>query len=104
MRVKTCVLLCMPLLLAGTPRARAGQDAGQKTAPSAGPIQVFESSEEPRESMQEKSALQFGANRSPSLTISVDDTKKYQQIDGFGASLTDSSAWLLWHKLTEQQR
>jgi glucosylceramidase len=99
-RVKIVALLCVPLLLAGTTRARAGQDAAQ----SAALIKVFESSEDLHESMQEKSALQFGANRSPSLTISVDDTKKYQQIDGFGASLTDSSAWLLWHKLTDQQR
>lgn len=29
------------------------------------------------------------------LTIYVDDSRTYQQIDGFGASLTDSSAWLL---------
>src|SRR5207253_9400817 len=28
------------------------------------------------------------------LTISLDDTKTFQQIDGFGASLTESSAWL----------
>jgi glucosylceramidase len=103
-RVKVCVLFCVPLLLSGTPPARAGQDAVQRSAQSAALIKVFESSEDLHESMQEKSALQFGANRRPSLTISVDETKKYQQIDGFGASLTDSSAWLLWHKLTDQQR
>lgn len=29
---------------------------------------------------------------------------KYQEIDVFGASLTDSSAWLLAHKLSNAQR
>jgi glucosylceramidase len=67
-------------------------------------IEVYESSEDFHESMQEKPALQFGQTRSFFLTIVVDGSKKYQQIDGFGASLTDSSAWLLWHKLTAQQR
>jgi glucosylceramidase len=38
------------------------------------------------------------------LTITVDKDKKYQEIDGFGASLTDSSAWLIQNKLNEEQR
>jgi glucosylceramidase len=38
------------------------------------------------------------------FTITVDDSKRFQQIDGFGASLTDSSAWLIANKLTAAQR
>ena len=34
----------------------------------------------------------------------MNDTKKYQQIDGFGASITDSSGWLLYNKLDSAQR
>jgi glucosylceramidase len=41
---------------------------------------------------------------SSSLTITVNDAQKYQTIDGFGASLTDSSAWLLYTKLTPERR
>jgi glucosylceramidase len=67
-------------------------------------IQVFESSEDKRESLAEKPALAFGTDRAPVLTIFVDDTVKYQEIDGFGASLTESSAWLLKRKLTDPQR
>lgn len=37
-------------------------------------------------------------------TIFVNEKVKYQQIDGFGASLTDSSAWLLNYKLTNSKR
>jgi len=80
--------------------------AQQKAASSheAPRIEVVESSEEQHEVLQEKTSLTFGTSRTANLTISVDDTVKYQQIGGFGASLTDSSAWLLWNKLTEPQR
>ena len=90
-----------PLLMAMLPVSRA-----QKAASSNEPqrIEVVESSEELHETLQEKPALTFGAARTPNLTITVKDTVNYQQIDGFGASLTDSSAWLLWNKLTEVQR
>src|SRR5207244_10801282 len=78
----------------------------QKTAsPNEAPrIEVVESSEEQHETLQEKPALTFGTARAPNLTITVNDAVKFQQIDGFGASLTDSSAWLLWNKLTQAQR
>jgi glucosylceramidase len=67
-------------------------------------IDVFESSEASSESLQKKAAIQFGKERSDALTITVDDSKKYQEIDGFGASLSESSAWLLKRKLTDSQR
>jgi glucosylceramidase len=38
----------------------------------------------------------------PILTVQADTP--FQSIDGFGASLTDSSAWLLSHRLSEQGR
>lgn len=36
--------------------------------------------------------------------IEVDDSKRFQEMVGFGASLTDSSAWLIQHKLYPAQR
>src|SRR5215472_18117892 len=85
----------------------SGAAPAQQKAPSSseGPrIEVVESSEDQHETLREKPALTFSATRTPNLTITVNDAVKYQQIDGFGASLTDSSAWLLWNKLTEAQR
>ena len=38
------------------------------------------------------------------LAINVDDTIRYQTLEGVGASFTDSSAWLVWNKLTPAQR
>ncbi len=82
--------------------AQANQNPGE--AKSAIRIDVVESSEDLHESLQAKPELHFGTARAPFLTIAVDDSVRFQQIDGFGASLTDSSAWLLSHKLTEAQQ
>jgi len=95
---------CLASLFISIPTAFAWQHPVSPSAKEAVPIEVVESSDEVHESFEQKPALHFAATRSPSLTIVVDESKKYQQMDGFGASLTDSSAWLLSHKLTEQQR
>ena len=38
------------------------------------------------------------------VTINIDDTKCFQTMDGFGASLTDSSAWLISKSMKPDQR
>ena len=40
---------------------------------------------------------------SNSLQIQVDESIEYQQMDGFGAALTDSSAWLISNTLDATQ-
>lgn len=67
-------------------------------------IDVYESSQELHEALQEKPALTFSAAQAPHLTIAVNDATHYQEMDGFGASLTDSSAWLISQKLSKPQR
>ena len=57
-----------------------------------------------KESLQPKDSLSFGATRVPALTIAVQPAKTYQSMEGFGASITDSSAWLLYKKLDAAQR
>ncbi len=37
-------------------------------------------------------------------TIDVDTTRRFQMVVGFGAALSDASAWLIQHKLTPAQR
>lgn len=37
-------------------------------------------------------------------TIAVDETQVYQQLDGFGGTMSDSPAWLIANKLTSAQR
>lgn len=51
-----------------------------------------------------QSSLTFGSVGSNSTTITINDTQTYQQMVGFGASLTDSSAWLIYDKMSQSQR
>ena len=38
------------------------------------------------------------------LTIDIDPGKSYQRMEGFGAALTESSAWLIRKQLSTSQR
>src|SRR5215470_8518552 len=67
-------------------------------------IEVIESVENQSPALVSKPPLRFGKTQTTALTIRVDDSVKYQTIEGFGASLTDSSAWLFDKKLTRDQR
>src|SRR6266446_10711967 len=53
----------------------------------------------------QQSNLSFApdSNSNP-LTVTVDENAQFQEIEGFGASFTDSSAWLVYNKLNSTQR
>jgi glucosylceramidase len=67
-------------------------------------VDVVESVENRTSALEKKPSLHFGKVQSSALTIRVEESIRYQTIDGFGASLTDSSAWLLDRRLTPEQR
>ncbi|NWF69778.1 MAG: glycosyl hydrolase [Chloroflexi bacterium] len=51
--------------------------------------------------------LRFSAGMPPDdmhYVIRVDDSTQYQRMEGFGAAMTDSSAWLLMRLLSDRQR
>jgi O-glycosyl hydrolase len=54
--------------------------------------------------LEPQPALTFGTAAGDGKVINVNENHRYQQMDGFGASMTDSSAWLLWTQMPEQQR
>ena len=64
-------------------------------------VHVTTTSADLKQALQAQPELQFTAAPADasSLIIEVDAAKRFQQIDGFGASLTDSAAWLLETKL-----
>lgn len=49
-------------------------------------------------------ALGATAAQSGDNVITVDDARRYQAMSGFGASITDASAWLIHHRMSEAQR
>ncbi|MFT3669102.1 MAG: glycoside hydrolase family 30 beta sandwich domain-containing protein [Pseudoxanthomonas sp.] len=54
--------------------------------------------------LKPSTTARFGNDKAAKLSITVDDAQRFQEMVGFGASLTDSSAWLIQHKLDAGQR
>jgi glucosylceramidase len=48
--------------------------------------------------------IEMSADESLPVDVTIDINRKYQSIVGFGAAMTDSSAWLLQNKLSDGQR
>jgi glucosylceramidase len=66
---------------------------GAAAAPTA---QVHVTSPDGAAKLAEGTPAEFRRGGSPNLTISVDPSRGYQTMDGFGASITDSSAHVLY--------
>ena len=69
-------------------------------------ISVYQTTPDLLEALSQRAGLHFIAKTAaaPQLPlITVDDSQRFQQIDGFGASLTDAAAWLFAKKLTPAQ-
>jgi glucosylceramidase len=69
-------------------------------------VSVYQTTPDLIEALSPRQALHFSAK--PGLPviaplITVDDAQRFQEMDGFGASLTDAAAWLFAKKLTPAQ-
>jgi glucosylceramidase len=68
-------------------------------------VEVVETSGDRAMLLQAQPSVSFGnGGNSSGLVITVDATSQYQAMDGFGGSLTDSSAWLIWNRLSASQQ
>src|SRR5207249_3599843 len=102
---RIAALLCASLTCAAIVHAQAEpQSSSAPHSHSRLMIQVYETSDALHEVLRKKPPLLFRQGSPGALAIHVDDSLSFQQIDGFGASLTDASAWLLAEKLTSGQR
>lgn len=97
------LLCCLPLSL-----VTCGGSVGTPTTPftpSGTNAQPIVTTGDQAMLLQAEPAVPFGTGGSQSpQVIMVDDSTQYQVIDGFGASLTDSSAWVIWNDLDTSQR
>ncbi len=48
--------------------------------------------------------ITFGSNTGNASTVRVNESQTFQQMTGFGAAVTDSSAWLIYNKMSSSQR
>jgi glucosylceramidase len=72
--------------------------------PTGPTVQVVETTGDRAMLLQSQPGATFENGAASGLVITVNDATKYQQMDGFGASLTDSAAWLVSNKLTTAQQ
>ncbi|MGO9337369.1 MAG: glycoside hydrolase family 30 protein [Terracidiphilus sp.] len=69
-------------------------------------VSVFQTTPDLLEALSERATLRFSTvpgSAAAAPIITVDDAQRFQEIDGFGASLTDAAAWLFAKKLTPAQ-
>lgn len=79
-------------LLLGLPAVPGAEASGGQDAPQA---RVWVTTPDRAELMAEHPPVTFGTTPSTQPTIVVDPDRAYQAVDGFGASITDSSATVL---------
>jgi glucosylceramidase len=68
-------------------------------------VAVYQTTPDLAEALSHRETLRFtmGAAVAGTPVITIDDTNRFQEIDGFGASLTDGAAWLFAKKLPPAQ-
>lgn len=67
-------------------------------------VEVYVTTGDRSRLLQREPDLRFGAPVQSAVTIDVDPATRYQEMVGFGASLTDASAWLIQHRMSPAQR
>jgi glucosylceramidase len=88
--VRSRLALCVAAMAVGT---AAGQT-----------VSVVQTNPDQSALLSPQPSLVFAPGSGSQLSIDVDDTVRYQTIEGVGASFTDSAAYLVWNNLTAQQR
>jgi glucosylceramidase len=76
------------------------------TALDAQSVAVYQTTPDLAKALSAGEKLRFSGKAAPDQTapvITVDDGQRFQEIDGFGASLTDSASWLFAKKLPPGQ-
>ena len=108
MAVASITLITMLALAAlYAPRRKHSAIASRVTStplPVTAPVKLWLSTADRRLRLARQPDIEKSAGESLPTDVVIDIGKKYQSIVGFGAALTDSSAWLIQNKLDEGQR
>ncbi len=107
------VVSCLLLLATFTVLAVYGSGRRQHVAvpvfvppppPARATVELWLSTADRRLQLARQADIEMSAQEMAPADIVIDTGKTYQSIVGFGAALTDSSAWLIQNKLDERQR
>lgn len=67
-------------------------------------VQVWLTTADQTHLLEQQADIAFGMASADGAVIYINENHRYQQMDGFGAAMTDSSAWLLYTQMSEEQR
>jgi glucosylceramidase len=97
-RIRGCVTLCLVAVVGCRSMPQAG-------APHRDVVEVYVTSGDRAKLLSREPDGYFGAEPAvATATIDVDETTLHQEIVGFGASLTDASAWLIQNRMSPAQQ
>ena len=68
------------------------------------PVKVWVTTADQTKLLAAQPDIAFAANAKGDTVVDVNENNQYQQMDGFGAAMTDSSAWLIYTQMPEAQR
>ncbi len=80
------------------------QPSPAANTPSANAVQAWETWTDQSRLLAPVAGLAFGAKPPLALNIEVDTSQRFQEMVGFGASITDASAWLIQNRMSPVQR
>src|ERR687891_1843451 len=105
------LLVCAVLVLATVgsvaaqePPAWHGPTGLLSAQASPGPVNVWLTTGDRSRLLEAQPSLQFGADQGDGPVIDVNEQHRFQEMDGFGAAMTDSSAWLIDNAMSAGQR
>ncbi|WP_447725746.1 glycoside hydrolase family 30 protein [Sphingomonas koreensis] len=91
--------LCALAAAACTPAERPVASAS-----SAGEVELWLTLPDQSALLARQPSLRFGAGRGAGTVITVDSEQRYQRMVGFGAAITDASAYLIQQRMNSAQR
>lgn len=89
---------------ASQPLAASGLAAATQAASQTGGVQVWLSTIDQKKLLSRQADVAWGATQASAREITVDPSLKFQTMEGFGASFTDSSSVLFQKRLTPEAR
>ena len=100
----TALALGLPYALHRTPPAPVRLQEPPPARPVLFPVHVWLSTADRRLRLARQPDVEMAMHEAQPGDVLIDTHSTYQSIVGFGAALTDSSAWLLQNRMTPQQR
>lgn len=93
------------LLLAASLVTACGSGVGLVPPATTGPaVEAWVTTGDKTKLLAREDGIAFGDRVPLARTIDVDASQRYQTMAGFGAAITDASAWLIQHRMSEAQR